>query len=470
MRRISIRSAVAVLANAGSLFFLLSGSLFARQASSPGTQPTTSAQVTVYEDPCSPASLSDAKINYSISQATCSSSSDLTPKTTPTNSVVVNAARVNTISGGLSGASFAYAAYPQNTPSTLLLFMPGTNGPPKGYTQFLQRAAYHGYAAIGVQYTNSIAAGNACGTRSSSSPCYELFRADAVYGTCTSDALGREQSALLAWDDIQLATPGQCNSSIANGAYVPVSPVAPQNSVVGAAVAALQYFVSAPPSGTTAAYWSQFLAATPPGGTNRYTGDDTGLSLAWSKVILAGHSQGGGNAAYLATHLPAGSLVPRVIVLSAPEDNTCAGAAGVSSVPCPAAWMSTMENLSGIPVGRFWGLRSGYGTTAPAGSHEGINGAQAENNWSEFNSVGFFGVDNILDNGRCFASATAIPAGAKVCARNASQRLVITLPSNATNTSYAHGSTAVDPVNGSSNLDPDVAYAWDVMLNPATLP
>ena len=89
------------------------------------------------------------------------------------------------------------------------------------------------------------------------------------------------------------------------------------------------------------------VAARPQAGWDAFTGGATGTApavrIAWQRIIAAGHSQGGGHAAYL------GKLFPlvRVVQLS----STCDAPAGV-----PAPWTAASSGWITSPASAFFGF------------------------------------------------------------------------------------------------------------------
>lgn len=135
------------------------------------------------------------------------------------------------------------------TPSTavpaankLFVFLPGTGGTPQNYRLILRAGAAGGYHAIGINYPNSEAVGTLCA--SSNDPnCYWDVRREVI--------TGRDGSPRV---DVNVP-----------------------NSIVTRLTEAIAYLRQNFPSEG----WGQYLA---------------GGAIDWSKVNIAGHSQGGGHA------------------------------------------------------------------------------------------------------------------------------------------------------------------------------
>jgi hypothetical protein len=147
-----------------------------------------------------------------------------------------------------------YAAR-SRTAGPLLLFLPATGEKPADYSRLLTAASRQGYHVLGLDYWN-------------------LGRT--VASTCNRDAA--------CYGDVQ-------RNRFDGSSPVPQSRVAPQDSVLGRLVPALAYL----------------RRQDPHGGWGRYTADGR---IRWQDVVVAGHSQGGGEAAYIAhTHAVRGALL-----------------------------------------------------------------------------------------------------------------------------------------------------------------
>lgn len=169
----------------------------------------------------------------------------------------------------------------------LFVFFPGTGGQPNCCKYLLDTAAETGFHAIGLTYANATAVGTIC-------------RNDlACYGTVRQDDFdGREPNPFVS--------------------------VAPTNAIQARLVDLLRYLAHHYPAGG----WSQFLS---------------GNSPAWSRIVVSGHSQGGGDAAYIAKIRG----VEGVVMLSSDVDST-------SGTPPVAATYLTTGHLT--PVARYVGL------------------------------------------------------------------------------------------------------------------
>lgn len=166
----------------------------------------------------------------------------------------------------------------------LLLFLPGTDAEPRAYQRLLTAAASIGYHAIGLAYPNSESVATIC---DGDPACYEPVRLEIFDGADRSDRVAVDAA----------------------------------NSVENRAVRLLQYLVATYPSEG----WDAFLAN---GG------------LRYGSIAVAGHSQGGGEAALIAKI----RTVARVAMFSSPID-------AVDGVSAP--WINT---ANATPSGRYFGF------------------------------------------------------------------------------------------------------------------
>lgn len=183
----------------------------------------------------------------------------------------------------------------------LLVFLPGTQGRPGQYTYILRAGASRGFHAIGLNYPNQIAMGALCQV-SSDPECYWSARNVIIFGTGTPVA-------------------GQ-------------SPISKADSIVNRLEKLLSWMqTSYPVEG-----WGQFVLANG--------------SVDWSKVILAGHSQGGGHVGVLAKSV----ALSRAVYFSSPED-------WYENTDTPASWPRTRANVT--PADQQYGFGSDDDTLVP---------------------------------------------------------------------------------------------------------
>lgn len=147
----------------------------------------------------------------------------------------------------------------------LLVFLPGTQGSPAQYRYILRAAATRGFHAVGLNYMNQVAMGTLC-QLSADPDCYWTARSEVIFGN---------------------GTPVSGQSAVTRA-----------NSIVNRLVKLLAWLNSKYPSEG----WGQFLRAE--------------NSVDWSKIVLAGHSQGGGHVGVLTKSV----VLSRAVYFSSPED------------------------------------------------------------------------------------------------------------------------------------------------------
>ncbi len=140
--------------------------------------------------------------------------------------------------------------------NTLVIFLPGTGGKPAGYNEFLEAARDAGFHSLGLCYPNGTGIGEAC-ENDPASNCFFDIRMEIIDGT--------DRVTNIAVDRV---------NSIENRLYK-----------------SLAYLAVDRPSEN----WGQFI---------------DGTNANWPRIIMAGHSQGGGHAAVMAkTHYLRRALV-----------------------------------------------------------------------------------------------------------------------------------------------------------------
>lgn len=144
----------------------------------------------------------------------------------------------------------------------LLLFIGGSYSSPKDYSIFCSHAASIGFDVISLSYPNNVATAPLGG--SSNQHVFDTYRQEICFGTPVSDVVDVDSL----------------------------------NSIVTRAAKLIQYLKNTYPNQN----WGQYLTS-----ENK---------INWSKIALAGHSQGSGHACYLGKQ----NLVDRVIMLSGPND------------------------------------------------------------------------------------------------------------------------------------------------------
>lgn len=190
----------------------------------------------------------------------------------------------------------------------LLVFLPGTQGRPSQYTYLLRAGAARGFHAIGLNYPNQTAMGALCQT-SLDPECYWQARSQVVFGS-------------------GLPVSGQ-------------APVTGADSIVNRLNKLLVWLNTTQPGEG----WGQFLL---PANT-----------VDWSKVVLAGHSQGGGHVAVLAKSV----ALARAVYFSSPEDWN-------EVTDRPAPWIALRPNVT--PSTLQFGFGSDNDTLVP-NSHASVH-------------------------------------------------------------------------------------------------
>ncbi len=168
----------------------------------------------------------------------------------------------------------------------LLVFMPGAGQRPAIFQLVQQEGARLGYHVIGLMYPNTVRIGQVCPLAPDPAACYEQVRLEIVDGTDRSSAAN----------------------------------ISPVNSIDNRLTKLLEYLAAQYPDEE----WSQFLADGSP---------------KWPIIAVAGHSQGGGEAAMIGKI----RLVARVVMFSSVPDSI-----GREAAP----WVTTHVT----PVERYWGI------------------------------------------------------------------------------------------------------------------
>ncbi|MGB1041084.1 MAG: BPSS1187 family protein [Flavobacteriales bacterium] len=162
--------------------------------------------------------------------------------------------------------------------NTLLIHLGGSFGKPSNYLIFPELAANNGFHVINLHYPNGTAAKTACGT-SNDTNCFGKFRKEIIEG-------------------IDFSTKVSVDSN---------------NCINNRVIKLLQYLHSNYPTQN----WNSFY---------------TGNTVNWNKVIVSGHSQGGGHAAFIGVSKP----LKRVIMFASPNDYN-------STLNIPALWTTNTK-------------------------------------------------------------------------------------------------------------------------------
>jgi hypothetical protein len=203
----------------------------------------------------------------------------------------------------------------------LVVVIGGTNSTPSGYDDFSAHAADLGYPVVNLRYPNAFTVASVCQQSEASDRCFANIRGEIVFGAGTPDPTGAVYSS--------------------EGASVDAA-----NSIVGRMIALLDHLAAED------GYWNRYLISDP---TSPYVATHRGpVRLDHKKLILTGHSQGGGHAAFWAMR----AAVERVVMLGSPDDTAHFGL---------APWI---RDSSATPLDRYWGIRhqaeGQFGQNVPA--------------------------------------------------------------------------------------------------------
>lgn len=201
----------------------------------------------------------------------------------------------------------------------LVVMLPGSNVGAAGYSDFTTHAAELGYAAISLTYPNRGTIGAACQAADAGDSCFAQARGEIVFGAGVPDPKGVSYSS----DKVSVDA---------------------ANSIVGRLIAVIDHLAADDP------FWNKFLIHDK---KSPYTAAHRGhVRLNYKLLILAGHSQGGGHAAFLAMR----TKVHRVVMLSSPDDTNVASGT--------AQWIT---GDSATRLDHYWGLR--HEGEGPYGQH-----------------------------------------------------------------------------------------------------
>ncbi len=200
----------------------------------------------------------------------------------------------------------------------LVLFLNGSGGHPSDSianpTQnFYNAAVALGYHVLAVSYRSNETIAQQCACADA---CYFPTRQSVITGTLEPGSSPDLSNPLIRVDE----------------------------SVAGRAALALRWLVANDAAGGWQAFLTSAAATAAPD-----------AQIDWSKVVAAGHSQGGGHAAAVAKLYP----VARVLQLSSPCDAVLAAANCSHADPTlatPATWLSRSNGTWQTPASVFWGL------------------------------------------------------------------------------------------------------------------
>ena len=286
----------------------------------------------------------------------------------------------------------------------LVVHMVGSLGNPENALVISQFAATLGFGVLNIQYPNTSVVGVVCGGRDN---CYGEYRGETIFG-----------------EDVAYA-PGLASYNEASNF------VTKENSVINRVVNLLDFLANQEASDLNPqpGYWQQFLIAD---ASSPYSATHFGKAYPdWSKIIISGHSQGGGMASMLGMNL-ADIPARRVIMFSSPNDNT----GGVNG-NLPANWLL---QKSATPMKNFWGLRHPNDTSL---------GGNVQQSWAAMGGPGAGGVGGPDNNEEVdISNGTGDPMSR--------QRLVVTEDVGDASTSHQ---ASVDPA-----VLPGVIVAWEYLF------
>jgi hypothetical protein len=284
----------------------------------------------------------------------------------------ISPSSVSSAVNGFDSDHYVYLDTMVAAKNKLFVFLPGTNASPGFYTQILKKAATLGYHSVGLMYANSsdIYVNSALSTNNDA---FGLCRQEAFDGIDHSDGVS------------------------ING----------DNCVKNRLFKLLQYLsIKYPRQG-----WQQYLTAT---------------DVDWAKCTVAGHSQGGGLAFYIAKKV----AVDRAIAFSSIDWNL--------KLDKSANWVSA---VGATPIGRFYSVNHQHDELFPY-----------TNVKAQLSLMGVQGPELNLDNNSVFANSHTLST-------DATPALFILAPS--------HNATCVDlyvPRDGNGDVSVEYQRAWGYLL------
>ncbi len=210
-----------------------------------------------------------------------------------TNSLSVKTIRASDTDSNISWELYKHFTYFNSSCSqrnTLLVHLVGSYDNPLNTKLFPSLAANNGYHVVVLKYPNSTAAQSAC-ANNSNVDCYKNFRQETVEGIDVSSDITVDYT----------------------------------NSITNRLVKLLDYLSSNYPTEN----WGQYLS---------------NGQIQWQKIIISGHSQGGGHAAYIAKT----NVVKRCLMFASPNDYS-------NMTSSPANWIS-MSSLT--PDSLYYGFNN----------------------------------------------------------------------------------------------------------------
>jgi hypothetical protein len=397
-----------------SVSLTLAATVAAAGFAAAGTQPASAA--TSYPGACSQVSRNGTTLTTCAVQpsatnpSTFRTSTPISPETTVSN---YHQTAVPSTTTAWSTSN------PTGRKPVLVVFLGGTYSAPSNYTDITDEVATQGDGVLNLRYPDSSLVNTVC---SGDDPCFTSYRGSSIYGP-------------------SVLVPGTTTGGIASPPYADTSGVDLGNSVMNRLVSLID--TQALQDG----WWAQFVV---PNSASPYRTDQhpTGAVPNWSKIVFAGHSQGGGDAAFVGATVP---TLRRVVTLSAPTDSVPSSTSGYDN---SATWVTSGQSSS--QVSRYWGMRD---------TREGTYGPCTSFNWHNLGGLNSSLCPTTPTDETTHSWEVFVDQGAG--AQNGSHFLVTTDRANAISL-YAHDSTAVDDnkADGSSlhGFSTDRYLAWDYLF------
>lgn len=280
------------------------------------------------------------------------------------------------LSGAPNNFHFVYTNQNITQKNKLFLFFPGTGGVPFNYKEILKHAANLGYHSIGLTYPNSVAINQLCLT--------------------TTDTTCHSRARLEVFDGIDR--------------HVDVN-VDVNNCIERRTLKLLEYLNSAFPSEK----WSQYY---------------NGNQILWEKIIVSGHSQGGGHAGIISKI----KKVDRVAMFAAMD--------WISILNRNADWITWAGQT---PFNKYFGFTHQ--------NDEEVNFNKIQITW---NNYGMNAIGNIV-----LVDSTSNPY------KNSQTLFTLLTPEN--DTTKFHGSVVADAYTPMNSGSPVFAPVWTYMINSSVL-
>lgn len=266
---------------------------------------------------------------------------------------------------------------PPKPRKTLVVFLGGSRSNPTDYETISRYAAQMDYSVIDLAYdTGLTTVGLSCpNITANTDDCFTNYRGETLFGE--NQAYGDGSSTTYS----SAAASVSKDDSVVNRLVCALQFIARDEANNGALTGfgAANFLITASASPYPAQPYATYTAnglKVRDSNNNVILNGPNKAYPAWSNIIVAGHSQGGGHAAFLGLNLP--KPVKRVVMFSAPNDNFTPPATSSNPTPDPqsASWI---VGPSTTPLANFWGLRN---------ASERIFGNFTTNNWKALGGTG----------------------------------------------------------------------------------